>query len=401
MEQRRLAELLREAAPRVLASLTRRYGRFDAAEDAVQEALIAAAEQWPRTGVPDAPRAWLLAVASRRLVDIVRSESARRGREERVFLEQTPTTVSDTDDTLALFFLCCHPSLSAPSQLALTLRAVGGLTTAEIAAAFLVPEATMAQRISRAKQTVRAAGARFELPAPAERGERLAVVLQVLYLVFNEGYAASSGAALQRRDLALEAIRITRLLREAAPRDPEVAGLLALELLTDARRDARTDADGIPVALEDQDRSLWHGDQIDEGLRLVREGLASGEAGPYLLQAAIAAAHDEAPDDARTDWRRIVALYDVLLRISPGPVARLGRAIAISRVDGPRAGLALLDGLAGELGGSHRLDAARARLLELDGRIADSIAAYRAAAAKAGADAERRWLERKAEQLAT
>ena len=315
-------DLLRELAPQVLGTLVRRHGQFDACEDAVQEALLAAAVQWPGQGVPDEPRSWLITVAPRRLIDGWRSESARQRREEAaVALELTsPAETSDQDDTLALLFLCSHPALSVPSQLALTLRAAGGLTTAEIAHAFLVPETTMAQRISRAKQTIKSTGLPFELPPPTERPDRLRVVLHVLYLIFNEGYTTTSGPELQRAGLTTEAIRLARLLHQLTPGEPEVAGLLALLLLTDARRGARIEADGSLVPLAEQRRDLWDRPQIEEGIALITRTLGSAPVGPYQLQAAIAAVHDEAPSAAETDWAQILALYGVLERIAPGPV---------------------------------------------------------------------------------
>jgi RNA polymerase sigma factor (sigma-70 family) len=356
-------DLLRELAPQVLGVLVRRHGRFDACEDAVQEALLAAALQWPAGGIPDSPRSWLVTVAHRRLVDEWRSEGARARREVQVAALDLvePGPVETADDTLTLLFLCCHPALSVPSQLALTLRAVGGLSTAEIAAAFLVPETTMAQRISRAKQAIRKAGARFDLPPPAERAARLQVVLHVLYLVFNEGYVPSSGPAAQRADLTAEAVRLTRLLHRLVPGHGEVAGLLALMLLTEARRPARTDAAGLLVPLAEQDRSRWDAGLIAEGVALVSRTLGRHPTGPYQLQAAIAALHDEAAGAADTDWPQILALYDVLERVAPGPVVTLNRAVAVAMVHGPLAGLALLGTLDGDdrMTRGHRLDAVR------------------------------------------
>lgn len=315
-----------------------------------------------------------------------------------------PDPVSEADDTLTLMFLCCHPALSAPSQLALTLRAVGGLTTAEIASAFLVPEATMGQRISRAKQAIRKAGARFEQPATAERNARLGVVLHVLYLIFNEGYAASSGDSLQREDLTAEAIRLTRLLLESLPDEPEASGLLSLMLLTDSRRAARTLPDGMPVPLADQDRRLWNRGQIEEGIALLssvlgRSGPGRGAPGPYQLQAAIAAVHAEAASDAETDWPQILALYTVLEALAPSPVVTLNRAVAVARVSGPAAGLAVLDGLGSSLGKSHRLDSVRGHLLELSGSFREARSAYVAAAGKTGSLQERRYLMGKVADL--
>jgi RNA polymerase sigma factor (sigma-70 family) len=396
-------DLLRELAPQVLGVLIRRYGRFDSSEDAVQEALLAAAMQWPEQGVPENPRAWLVTVASRRLVDGRRSESARRRREERVTVLDVPEPgpVAERDDTLTLLFLCCHPSLSVPSQLALTLRAVGGLTTAEIANAFLVPEPTMAQRISRAKQTIRNAGARFDLPPEAEREDRLRVVLHVLYLLFNEGYTTSAGPALHRADLTSEAIRLARLLRRLLPRQGEIAGLLALMLLIDARRAARTTPDGALVPLADQDRALWDRTQIEEGIGIVTETLGRAAIGPYQLQAAIAAIHDEAPSADETDWPQILAMYDVLEQVSPGPVVTLNRAVAVAMVDGPRAGLAVLGTLDADdrMAHTHRLEAVRGHLLELAGEPRAARESYRRAARMTASVPEQRYLAMRAARL--
>ena len=398
-------DLLRELAPRVLGSLARRHGQFDACEDAVQEALLAAATDWPSAGVPDDPAAWLSTVATRRLIDDWRSESARRRREEQAAELEPPRETADDgsagDDTLALLFMCCHPALSAPSQLALTLRAVGGLTTAEIASAFLVPEATMAQRISRAKASIRAAGARFEVPPETERSERLRVVTQVLYLVFNEGYAASSGEHLQRTDLSREALRLTRLLHRLLPEEGEVAGLLALMLLTDARSAARTDDSGVPVPLAEQDRSLWDAESIAEGVGLITATLGRGPTGPYQLQAAIAAIHDEAATAEDTDWPQIVALYGVLERIAPGPVVTLNRAVAVAMAEGPHAGLALLGTIAGDerMSANHRFESARAHLLERAGETVAARESYGRAARLCASVPERDYLLMRAAAL--
>ncbi|HYG71623.1 MAG TPA: sigma-70 family RNA polymerase sigma factor [Actinomycetota bacterium] len=394
--------MLREAAPQVLATLVRRYGSFDACEDAVQEALISASRRWSVDGIPENPRGWLTTVASRRLVDEWRSESARRRREERVTTLEVAdgSELADRDDTLTLVFLCCHPTLSAASRIALTLRAVGGLTTAEIASAFLVPEATMAQRISRAKATLASRDVRFELPSQPERDERLASVLHVLYLVFNEGYTASSGDALQRTDLTKEAIRLARLLHELVPDEAEVTGLLGLMLLTEARRAARTDPDGLPVPLAEQDRSRWDAALIVEA-RTMLEATAGKAIGPYRIQAAIATLHDEASDADATDWPRILALYDVLEHVAPGPVVALNRAVAVAMVRGPSEGLEILERLDTErrLERSHRLDAVRAHLLEMAGRTDAARDAYRAAARKAASVPERRYLSLRAARL--
>jgi RNA polymerase sigma factor (sigma-70 family) len=388
--------LLRELAPQVLGGLVRRYGQFDAAEDAVQEALLAASLQWPREGVPENPRAWLTSVAARRLVDEFRSDSARRRREAEVTMQDVNPEVPDRDDTLALLFLCAHPELSAPSQLALTLRAVGGLTTGEIAAAFLVPEATMAQRISRAKQTIRRSTRGFEPPRPDERATRIDVVRQVLYLIFNEGYTN-----LERGELTAEAIRLGRMLVAVMPGDTETAGLLALMLLTDARRVARTTDDGELVPLDQQDRSQWSKSQIAEGVGLVSAHLGRGPLGPYQIQAAIAALHDEAASDAETDWPQILALYDVLERISPGPVVTLNRAVAVARTRGPLAGLAVLGELDGDdrMSGNHRVEAVRAHLLERAGFHAEARSAFLAAARLTASRPERHYLQGRARAL--
>ncbi|MFI7107723.1 RNA polymerase sigma factor [Nonomuraea sp. NPDC050227] len=404
--------LLRELAPQVLGVLVRRYEQFDACEDAVQEALLDAAVQWPDQGVPDNPRAWLITVASRRVIDHFRSESARRRREESAavavpadeFVEPAPgeERTPSGDDTLTLLFLCCHPSLSEPSQLALTLRAVGGLTTAQIAAAFLVPEATMAQRISRAKQRIRSTGVPFGPPPEPERAERLRVVLHVLYLIFNEGYTATSGPDLQRPELTGEAIRLARLVHRLLPGDGEVAGLLALMLLTEARRAARTGPGGSLVPLAEQDRSSWDRRLIEEGVELVSKALATSALGPYQLQAAIAAVHDEAPTAAETDWPQILALYGVLAGLEDNPVVRLNQAVAAAMVHGPRAGLDLLDGLAADdrLAGHHRLAAVRAHLLEMEGDAEGAALAFREAARRTLSLPEQRYLEGKAARLA-
>ncbi len=404
--QARIEDLLRELAPQVLGALVRRHGSFDACEDAVQEALLAAAFEWARAGVPEHPRAWLATVASRRLVDEWRSVSARRDREQSAAVLERPTADAASspghDDTLALLFLCCHPALSSPSQLALTLRAVGGLTTAEIASAFLVPEATMAQRISRAKERIRSTGARFELPAEPERAERLRVVLHVLYLVFNEGYSASSGPELHRADLTTEAIRLTRLLHAMMPEEGEVAGLLALMVLTDARRAARTTANGSVVPLAEQDRGLWSTHLIEEGVAILTGVLGRAAVGPYQMQAAIAAVHDEAPSAEETDWPQILALYAVLERIAPGPVVTLNRAVAVAMVHGPRTGLALLGTLDGDerMAHTHRLAAVRGHLLELAGELVAARAAYRQAARMTASLPEQRYLALRAARLA-
>jgi RNA polymerase sigma factor (sigma-70 family) len=440
-------DLMRQLAPQVLGALVRRYGHFDACEDAVQEALLAAATRWPAEGLPRNPRAWLTTVASRRLIDRMRSDEARRRREDAGAARtpadrwvapgpgDTPDAAggngdvigvdvgevigaggppatgaaaaagdpAERDDTLALLFMCSHPALSPPSQLALTLRAVGGLTTAEIARAFLVPEPTMAQRISRAKHSIRAAGARFELPAPDERDARLRVVLHVLYLMFNEGYVATAGPDLQRPDLTREAVRLAREVHRLVPDDGEAAGLLALMVLTEARRPARTGPDGGLVALADQDRWLWDRAAIDEGVALITATLAStASLGPYQLQAAIAAVHDEAARADDTDWPQIKALYGLLERVSPNPVVTLNRAVATAMVDGPQAGIDLLATLDDDarVAGHHRLAAVRAHLLEMAGDHDGARAGYRAAARLTTSLPEQRYLLARAARLA-
>jgi RNA polymerase sigma factor (sigma-70 family) len=400
--------LLRDLAPQVLGTLVRRHGQFDACEDAVQEALLAATVQWPREGIPERPRSWLLTVATRHLVDFWRTDSARRRRESAAALDPTDwSAVDDHDaaagaqDTLVLLFLCCHPALSPPSQLALTLRAVGGLSTAQIAAAFLVPEATMAQRIGRAKQRIRDTGARFVLPAPVERAGRLGVVLHVLYLIFNEGYTASSGPDLHRADLTTEAIRLARLLHRLLPGEGEVGGLLALMLLTDARRTARTEPDGSIVPLAEQRRDLWDAAAIAEGQALLTRTLGAGPVGQYQIQAAIAALHDEATDAEQTDWPQILALYDVLAQVAPGPMVTLSRAVAVAMVHGPVAGLALLGTLDADdrLAHTHRPEAVRAHLLEQSGDPHAARECYLRAATMTASLPEQRYLTRRAALL--
>ncbi|MFI7520137.1 RNA polymerase sigma factor [Micromonospora globbae] len=401
------ADLLRELAPQVLAAVTRRYGHFDEAEDATQEALLAAATQWPAEGVPDNPRGWLIRVASRRLIDHLRSEQSRLRRETALAAQVPPADwlapaadIGDTpsDDTLTLLFLCCHPALTAASQIALTLRAVGGLTTAEIAHALLVPEATLAQRISRAKQRIKDAGARFEPPTPDDYDRRLRAVLHVLYLIFNEGHTASSGVALQRTDLAAEAIRLARTLHQARPDDAEAAGLLALLLLTDARRAARTGPSGELVPLAEQDRGRWDRRLIHQGITLLTAALARRRPGPYQIQAAIAAAHDQAARAEDTDWRHILDLYDMLQRLDDTPVVTLNRAVATAMVHGPRAGLALLETLDSDprMTGNHRLAAVRAHLLDQAGDHQAAAAQYHAAAQQTASVPEREYLLRQA-----
>jgi RNA polymerase sigma factor (sigma-70 family) len=407
----RVEDLLRRLAPRVLGALVRRYGQFDACEDAVQEALLAASVQWPQEGVPERPEGWLITVAARRMTDQVRSEHARRRREEAAAAMVPPADqlapapgdgrVQDHDDTLTLLFLCCHPALTPASQIALTLRAVGGLTTAEIARAFLVPEATMAQRISRAKQRIKAADDGFRTPAEPERADRLRAVLHALYLIFNEGYSTTFGADLQRTELTREAIRLTRSVHGLLPDDGEVAGLLALMLLTDARRAARTRADGALVPLAEQDRERWDRRSIEQGVALITDALARTPVGPYQLQAAIAAVHAEAPRADDTDWPQIVALYRVLERIAPNPMVTLNHAVALAMADGPRAGLELLRPLDADerMSGHHRLAAVRAHLLEMAGDADAAREHYHLAARRTTSIPERRYLEDRAGRL--
>jgi RNA polymerase sigma factor (sigma-70 family) len=391
---------LRELAPQVLGAVVRRYGDFGAAEDAVQEALTAAAFQWPRTGVPDNPRAWLIQVAARKLTDAVRSESARRRRETNAALEEENVVLPpdeaqvEEDDALVLLFMCCHPALTRPSAIALTLRAVGGLTTAEIASAFLVPEATMAQRISRAKQSIKSSGIGFVMPAPDERKARLGAVLHVLYLIFNEGYASSSGREHQRVDLSSEAIRLARAAYALLPDEGEVSGLLALMLLTDARRAARSGPNGEIIPLDEQDRALWNQDAIAEGVELVANGMTRGAAGSYLLQAAIAAVHDEAARAEETDWPQIVALYELLMQLADNPIVALNHAVAVAMTEGPTKGLALLEKLDRDprIQSHYRLDAVRAHLLERAGDVAAALPYYEAAAEKTASIPERDYL---------
>jgi RNA polymerase sigma factor (sigma-70 family) len=413
-----IEDLLREFAPQVLAALVRRYGaaQFHLCEDATQEALLAAAVQWPAGtgGIPDNPRGWLITVASRKLLDQVRSEQARREREDRIAFatpqsellagpaDASPTGAAvpeDADDSLALLFGCCHPAVSVPSQIALTLRAIGGLSTAQIAAAFGVPEATMAQRISRAKQTLRDANVDFRLRGPV--ADRLPAVLHVLYLVFNEGYTASAGDAVTVPALSGEAIRLTRWLYRLLPDEPEVAGLLALMLLTDARRPARTLPDGSLVPLAEQDRSRWDKPKIDEGTALITTALAAGQVGPYQLQAAIAAVHDEAATMADTDWEQILGLYDLLELAAPNPFTTLNRAVALGMVHGPRQGLELLTTLSKDkrMARHHRLFAAQGHLLELAGERRQAADAYARAARLSTSIPERRYLATQATRL--
>jgi RNA polymerase sigma factor (sigma-70 family) len=400
--QPEIEDQLREAAPQVLGAVVRRFGDFADSEDAVQEAMVEAAAQWPARGTPDNPVGWLIHVASRRMADRLRSEGARRRREELAAAQEPPPASEPApqhDDTLALMFMCCHPNLTPASAIALTLRAVGGLTTAEIAAAFLVPEATMAQRISRAKQSIRSAEVTFAMPSGSEWAGRLRSVLHVLYLIFNEGYVASSGPDLARVELSGEAIRLARIVRLALPDDPEVAGLLALMLLTEARRPARTGARGELIPLAEQDRSLWDRELIEEGVALIGEALVSGSVGEYGVQAAIAAVHDQAERPEDTDWREILGLYGLLERMTDNPMVSLNRAIATAMVDGPRAGLALLGELEKRLEGHHRIHAVRAHLLERAGELDAAIDEYRTAAARTTSVPEQNYLTTRAARL--
>jgi predicted RNA polymerase sigma factor len=397
-------ELLRELAPQVLGALVRHFGGFGTCEDAVQEALLAASLQWPADGVPEHPKGWLITVASRRRTELWRNESARRRREETVAAQAPPepVPVPSVDDTLTLLLLCCHPSLTRSSQVALTLRAVGGLSTAEIARAFLVPEATIGQRVSRAKQRIKASGAEFRMPPEAERPERVAAVLHVLYLIFNEGYTASSGVELHRVELTAEAIRLTRQVRALLPDDGEVAGLLALMLLTDARRPARTRPDGALVPLDEQDRDLWDGAAIAEGVTLVSEALEGAPIGPYQLQAAIAAVHDEAERPEDTGWTEILGLYELLNALAPGPMVTLNRIVALAMVRGAAAGLRALDLAAADpaLAGHHRVDSVRAHLLDSAGETEAAREHYLLAARRTLSLPERRYLESRADRPA-
>jgi RNA polymerase sigma factor (sigma-70 family) len=396
-------DLLRELAPQVLGALVRRYGGFDTCEDAVQEALLAAAVQWPTEGLPASPKGWLITAASRRRIEVFRSETARRRREETAAAQAPPEPepAPAVDDTLTLLLLCCHPSLTPVSRVALTLRAVGGLSTGEIARAFLVPEATIGQRISRAKQRIKASGAEFRMPPSAEVADRMGAVLHVLYLIFNEGYTASSGTALHRVELTAEAIRLTRQVRDRLPEDGEVAGLLALMLLTDARRPARTRPDGALVPLAEQDRGQWDAKAIAEGVALISATLARAPIGPYQLQAAIAAVHDEAERAEDTDWTQILGLYELLNSTAPGPMITLNRIVAVAMVRGPEVALRELDEAETDpaLAGHHRVEAVRAHLLDLAGEKEAARVHYELAARRTLSVPEQRYLESRAEAL--
>jgi RNA polymerase sigma factor (sigma-70 family) len=405
--------LLRELAPQVLGAVIRRFGDFSAAEDAVQEALLVAAQKWPDAGVPENPRAWLIQVAARRITDQLRSELSRRRREtavvdaapddELVVPSPDGDAEPEQDDTLLLLFMCCHPALTRPSAIALTLRAVGGLSTGEIAHAFLVPESTMAQRISRAKQLIKQSRVGFRMPTDAERAERLDAVLHVLYLVFNEGYASSSGESLARVDLSSEAIRLSRSVQAHLPNDTEVAGLLALMLLTDARRAARTGPDGELIPLDEQDRALWDQAAIREGVALVTTALSRGRVGAYQLQAAIAAVHDQAARAGDTDWEEILGLYGLLGRMSDNPMVALNRGVAFAMVHGPEAGLRELAALDADprIAQHHRLAAVRAHLHERAGQRDAALHYYALAAEGAASIPERNYLKMKAARVAS
>ncbi|HWD80975.1 MAG TPA: sigma-70 family RNA polymerase sigma factor [Kribbella sp.] len=394
---------IRAAAPRALAALVRRYDVFDQCEDAVQEALLEAFVRWRENGVPEQPTGWLISVATRRLMDGWRRDNARRRRELNDFLRAADPDPEDyhedADDTVRLLVLCCHPALTPASQIALTLRSVGGLTTAEVAAALLVSEATVAQRISRAKRMI--AGARFELPTAEEYDERLRAVLQVLYLIFNEGHTASAGTSLQRVDLASEALRITRMLQQSVGGSGEVIGLLALMILTHARRDARTGPGGDLIPADRQDRGRWYADEIAEGIRLVEQVLRSGAVGPYQLEAAIAAVHSEADSVETTDWAQIAGLYRLLERVDPSPMVRLGSAVAVAMTDGPDAGIAIVEELAGDryLGDHHRRLSVLAHLHELAGRPDLARSNYLAALERTRNTAEQNYLRERIAHL--
>jgi RNA polymerase sigma factor (sigma-70 family) len=396
-----LEHLLRTEAPQVLGALVRRFGHFDIAEDAVQEALLAAAQQWPNHGIPDHPRGWLIRVGYRRMIDQLRAEQLRQRREYQLASQPTPTSPEEpvADDSLTLLFLCCHPILTPVSQVALTLRAVGGLTTAEIAHAYGVSDVAMGQRISRAKQQIKSAGGRFVLPSAEDRGNRLTAVLQVLYLIFNEGYAATAGEQLHRVDLTTEAIRLTRMLHRLLPDEPEVAGLLALMLLSDARRPARATEAGDLITMEHQQRDLWDRALTAEGTTLITAAMRQRQVGPYQLQAVIAALHNGAPSYAETDWPQIAALYGWLEHLTPTPPVRLSRAVAVAMAYGPRRGLMLLDNLADDPLIRQRERAVRAHLLELNGDTQQAVDLFREAAALTDNLAERRYLEGRAQQL--
>ena len=398
-----IISILREVAPAVLRALIRRYHDFDSCEDAVQEALIVAYQEWPNGRIPDNPYGWMLTVASRRLIEIWRNDSSRRRREEALAAGAAAqgTSVSDVDDTLELLFLCCHPALNTSAQVALTLRALGGLTTSEIATAFLVPEATMGQRISRAKQRIRVDGSRFEA-SPEAHLERMPAVLHVLYLIFAEGHTASSGDQIHRVDLTREAIRLARQLSRLLPNDGEVTGLLALMLLTEARSAARSPDGSSLIPLADQNRSLWDTPAIAEATALLAQALSRARLGPYQVQAAIAAIHDHAADAQDTDWDEILELYDLLMVLAPGPAVALNRIVAVAMTRGPESGLRGLVSVEDEfeLTDMHRLNAVRAHLQEMAGDLHAAQESYRAAARRTSSRPEQRYLLAKARGLA-
>jgi RNA polymerase sigma-70 factor (ECF subfamily) len=402
VDSARIEQVFRAESGRAVASLVRHLGDIDLAEEAVQDAFVAALQRWPQSGLPPSPAGWIITTARNRAIDRLRRESSREDRHVQAALlhaKDDPVPVTPVaDDQLRLIFTCCHPALAVNAQVALTLRLIGGLQTSEIARAFLVPESTMAQRVVRAKNKIRAANIPYRIPTDAELPDRLRSVLAVLYLTFNEGYVASHGQELTRDDLAAEAIRLTRLLVQLMPDEPEAVGLLALMLLTESRRVARTAADGSIVRLADQDRSTWDASLVTEGQQLVRACLRRNAPGPYQIQAAISAVHSDASDAADTDWAQIVALYDQLLSIAPTPVAALNRAIAIAERDGPLAALPIVEDL--RLDRYHLFHAARADLLERLGRSGDAILAYDAAIPLAANDAERRLLEHRRDVVA-
>lgn len=412
MTAERFEDVWRQESPHVLAALLRRHGDLGDCEDATQEAMEAAARQWPREGMPDNPRAWLVRVASRRLIDHSRADASRSAREATAAAAEPrdvlvahaadATEPVPSDDSLQLLLLCCHPALTRPSQVALTLRSVGGLTPSQIAAAFLVPERTMIQRLTRARSTLRNVGARFELPEPSELPERVAAVLDVLYLIFNEGYTRSSGDRLVDGSLTGEAIRLTRQLATQLPEHDEVTGALALMLLTQARANARTDHNGDLIPLAEQDRRRWDRALITEGVRLLEGVLRRGHVGQFQLQAAIAAVHAEATTFAETDWLQIAVLYEMLARVAPSPAVTLNRAVAVGMAYGPEVGLGLVDELVRDPGMQrfHRTYAVRAHLRELSGDGAGALEDYRRAARLTASQPEQRYLNARAARLA-